>query len=80
MTHKASSMLLSKEFWIMSYFECRLNRIFWRSKKVVQVVQNVGGGNLDKILNQNQIIKDRTFLKLFWLSIDQLTIKADNFD
>ena len=64
----------------MSYFECRLNQIFWRSKKVVQVVQNVGGGNLDKILNQNQIIKDRTFLKLFWLSIDQLTIKADNFD
>ena len=26
----------------MSYFECRLNRRFWRSKKVVQVIQNGG--------------------------------------
>ena len=25
----------------MSHFECRLNRRFWRSKKVVQVVQIV---------------------------------------
>ena len=30
----------------MSHFECRLNRRFWRSKKVVQVVQigERGGG------------------------------------
>ena len=27
------------EFLIMCHFECRLNRRFWRSKKVVQVVQ-----------------------------------------
>ena len=35
----------------MSHFECRLNQRFWRSIKVVQVVQ-IGGrgrGNLDKI-------------------------------
>ena len=27
----------------MSHFECRLNRRFWRSKKVVQVVQTGEG-------------------------------------
>ena len=27
----------------MSHFDCRLNRRFWRSKKVVQVVQICGG-------------------------------------
>ena len=32
----------------MSHFECCLNRRFWRSKKVVQVVQFGGRGNLDK--------------------------------
>ena len=35
----------------MSHFECRWNRRFWRSKKVVQVVQfggRGGGGNLDR--------------------------------
>ena len=42
----------------MSHFECRLNRGFWRSKKVVQVVQiwgrgAGGGGNLDKIQKNN---------------------------
>ena len=28
----------------MSHLECRLNRRFWRSKKVLQVVQIGGGG------------------------------------
>ena len=28
----------------MSHFECRLNRRFWRSKKVIQVVQIGGRG------------------------------------
>ena len=32
----------------MSNLECRLNRRFWRSKKVVQVVQ-IGGGTKSKI-------------------------------
>ena len=40
MTHKASILPL---FMIISHFECRLNRRFWRSKKVVQVVQGEGG-------------------------------------
>ena len=33
------SAFIEEEFWIMSDFECRLNQRFWRSKKVVQVVQ-----------------------------------------
>ena len=34
----------------MSHFECRLNRRFWRSKKVAQVVQiwGEGGGGIQK--------------------------------
>ena len=49
MTHKAN--ILPFAFWIMNHFECRLNRRFWRSKKVVQVVQigGRGGGYLDII-------------------------------
>ena len=45
--------LLDAWFWKMSYFECHLNRRFWRSKKWAQVVQIFGGGggrvDLDKI-------------------------------
>ena len=37
----------------MSHFESRLNQRFWRSKKIVQVVQiggkGAGGGDLDEI-------------------------------
>ena len=29
---------------LVSAFECRLNRRFWRFKKAVQVAQNGGGG------------------------------------
>ena len=38
------SAFILEEFWIMSHFECRLSRRFWRSKKVVQVVQIGGRG------------------------------------
>ena len=45
----------------MSHFECRLNPHFWRSKKVVQVVQIGGrgrGGNLDKIQKDGSFFRD----------------------
>ena len=38
------SAVIQEEFWIMSHFECPLNRRFWRSKTVVQVVQIAGEG------------------------------------
>ena len=39
------SAFIEEEFWIMSHYECRLNWHFWRSKKVVQVVQIGGRGS-----------------------------------
>ena len=43
----------------MSVFECRLNRRFWRSKKVVQVVHiGVWGGNVDKIQKNSSFFRD----------------------
>ena len=40
-----------EEFWIMSHFECRLNRRFCCSKKVVQI----GGGGGGEEFGQNPI-------------------------
>ena len=45
----------------MSHFECRLDQRFWRSKKVVQVVQiggMGGGGNLDKIQKNSTFFRE----------------------
>ena len=48
----------------MSHFECRLNRRFWRSKKVVRVLQigGRGGGNLDEIQKGSNFFRE-TFPK-----------------
>ena len=53
MTHKA---FIEDKFWIMSHFECCLYRRFWRSKKVVEVVQIGGrGGNFYEIQKKSSI-------------------------
>ena len=48
MTHKTSVLPLFKK-----NFGCRLNRRFWRSKKVVQVVQ-IGGRKFGQNPNEQQ--------------------------
>ena len=39
----------------MSHFECRLNRRFWRSKKVVQVVQIGGTVSFDFVSGKSML-------------------------
>ena len=48
------SAFILEEFWIMSHFECRLSRRFWRSKKVVQVVQIGGRGKGEVIWKKSK--------------------------
>ena len=54
------SAFIYEEFWIMSHLKCCLNRRFWLSKKVVQVVQigGKGGGNLDKMQKNSRFFRD----------------------
>ena len=55
----------------MIHFKCRLNQRFWRSKKVVQVVQ-IGGrlaggeGNLDKIQKNSSFFRPLIGAKFYW--------------
>ena len=49
----------------MSHFEYRLNRRFWRSKKVVQVVQ-IGGRGGGQNPKEQQLFFRETFPKNLW--------------
>ena len=64
MTHKASILpFFLEEFWIMSHLECRLNQRFWRSKKVVQVVQ-IGGRGDSRLMRLTKLEFDLAMVEL----------------
>ena len=59
----------------MSHFECRFNRRFWRSKKVVQVGQ-IGGreGNFDKIQKNSSFLLGTLPLVIITISLSIVTM------
>ena len=62
------SAVIREEFWIMSHFECRLNRRLWRSKKLYKL-SKLGGGVGAVIWTKSK--RSATFFK-----IPSLTVKA----